>query len=79
MFEFENSHDFIKREARKILEGKNVQSMDNSIRKYLMLCIKEKNVDMQEMIDFVKSYAHGYFESGFFLGFLLKKQMIEDR
>jgi hypothetical protein len=79
VFEFENSHNFIKSEAKKTLDGKNMQSVDNSIRKFLTLCMKEKNIDVQEMIDFITSYAHGYFESGFFQGFLLKQQMIEDR
>lgn len=78
MLEFLNTHDFIKNEAKKILENKNTKSVDNSIRKFILSCLKEKNVDVQEMLDFVTSYAHGYFESGFSQGFLLKQQMVED-
>jgi len=78
MLEFLNTHDFIKNEAKKILDGKNTHHVDNSVKKFIRLCLKEKNLDVQEMLDFITSYAHGYFESGFSQGFLLKQQMIED-
>lgn len=78
MLEFLNTNDFIKNETKKILNGKNTKSLDNSVKKFILCCLKEKNLDVQEMLDFITSYAHGYFESGFSQGFLLKQQMIED-
>lgn len=78
MLEFTNTHDFIKNEYNKILLGNCTKVMDNSVKKFITICLKDKKLDVQEILDFITSYAHGYFESGFTQGFLFKEQMIED-